>query len=159
LRNYGSSEKYCNDILGYNSRLDELQAAFLRVKLSRLDEWNSRRRQIADYYQQNLDSYTGLLLPHAADYCESVWHLFVVCHPQRDTLQQHLMDAGVHTMIHYPIPPHKQQAYSALTNKSFPVTEHIHRECLSLPIGPGMTMEEVRTVVKSCNEFAGKPSY
>lgn len=159
LRNYGSSEKYHNDIIGFNSRLDELQAALLRVKLIKLDEWNSRRRAIAKYYQDNLKNMTGLVLPQVADHCQSVWHLFVVRHPCRDALQQHLLNAGVQAMIHYPIPPHQQQAYSAYTSKSFPVTERIHRECLSLPIGPEMTMDEVHAVVDACNEFADQSGH
>ena len=139
-----------------NSRLDELQAAFLRVKLAKLDEWNSRRQQIANYYLRNLKESAGLILPHVADNCESVWHLFVIRHPRRDALQQHLMNHGIQTMIHYPVPPHRQQAYFAFNSMSFPVTEHIHKECLSLPIFPSMTLDQVRTVVSACNEFLEK---
>ncbi len=154
LRNYGSNEKYHHDIKGVNSRLDELQAAFLRVKLTMLDEWNYRRQQIAEFYLSNLDDTADLILPYVADSCESVWHLFVIRHPKRNALHRHLLHAGVQTMIHYPVPPHKQQAYSTYADNSFPVTERIHRECLSLPIGPGMSMDDARIVVAACNEFA-----
>ena len=111
LRNYGSRVKYVNEVQGYNSRLDPLQAAILRVKLAHLDEWNERRRAIAARYQSGLAG-CGLALPHVPEWAEPVWHLYVVQHPQRDALQQALNDAGVGTLIHYPIPPHRQQAYA-----------------------------------------------
>ena len=111
LRNYGSRVKYVNEVQGYNSRLDPLQAAILRVKLAHLDEWNARRRAIAARYQRGLAG-CGLTLPHVPEWAEPVWHLYVVQHPQRDALQQALTDAGVGTLIHYPIPPHRQQAYA-----------------------------------------------
>jgi len=112
LRNYGSQIKYHNEVVGYNSRLDELQAALLRVKLTRLDEWNERRRQVAARYLQELSGQQKLALPHLPAWAEPVWHLFVVRHGQRDALQKALTQAGVGTMIHYPIPPHLQPAYS-----------------------------------------------
>lgn len=154
LGNYGSQVKYRNDVKGFNSRLDELQAALLRVKLTKLDEWNARRQQVSEFFQVNLSKSSGLVLPHISAWCESVWHLFVVRHPQRDALQHHLTAAGVQTLIHYPIPPHKQQAYSAYNNQTFPLTERIHKEVLSLPIGPNMAMEKVQQVVKACNTFS-----
>lgn len=153
LRNYGSQVKYQNEMKGFNSRLDELQAAFLRVKLAKLDEWNARREQIAEYFQINLSKAIGLILPDVFTGCKSVWHLFVVRHPQRNALQQHLTALGIQTLIHYPIPPHKQEAYSAYGYESYPLSERIHRECLSLPIGPNMTLAEVKVVVHACNTF------
>ena len=112
LRNYGSKKKYYNDCQGYNSRLDELQAAFLRVKLKRLDEWNERRRAVAARYQAGLASMSGLTLPFVPAWAEPVWHLFVVRHPNRDRLQQQLTEAGIGTLIHYPVPPHLSGAYA-----------------------------------------------
>ena len=112
LRNYGSKKRYYNEIIGYNSRLDELQAAFLRVKLRHLDEWNARRSKIASIYLSQLSTiYPQLVLPHTPSWAEPVWHLFVIRHPQRDTLQQKLAEAGIGTLIHYPVPPHRSGAY------------------------------------------------
>ena len=137
LRNYGSQMKYHNEVKGFNSRLDELQAAFLRVNLCHLDEWNARRQQAAnDYLTQLTDE--ELTLPFVPDWAEPVWHLFVVRHPQRLALQMRLQLAGIGTMIHYPIPPHLQPAYAELgfSEGAYPLTEAIHREVLSLPMGP-----------------------
>ncbi|MCX7112894.1 MAG: DegT/DnrJ/EryC1/StrS family aminotransferase [Proteobacteria bacterium] len=138
LRNYGSKVKYHNEVKGFNSRLDELQAALLRVKLRCLDEWNARRQQAAGVYLNQLAGVAELTLPFVPDWSEPVWHLFVVRHPQRDALQQRLQQAGIGTMIHYPIPPHLQRAYAELgfDEGTFPITESIHREVLSLPMGP-----------------------
>ena len=124
LRNYGSRVKYVNEVQGFNSRLDPLQAAILRVKLAHLDEWNARRRAIAARYQQGLAG-CGLTLPHVPDWAEPVWHLYVVQHPQRDALQKKLADAGIGTLIHYPIPPHLQQAYASAgyVQGQFPIAE------------------------------------
>ena len=113
LRNYGSRVKYFNEVKGFNSRLDEMQAAFLRVKLLKLTEWNTRRKQIAAYYQENLDA-TDLVLPFVPEWADPVWHLFVVRTNNRDQLQQHLNDSNIGTVIHYPIPPHLQSAYKEL---------------------------------------------
>ncbi len=137
LRNYGSRLKYHNEVKGFNSRLDELQAALLRAKLPVLDEWNARRRAAAARYQEALAG-SGLGLPSVPDWAEPVWHLFVVRHPQRDALQQRLQQAGIGTMIHYPMPPHLQPAYAELGYGAgaFPLSEAIHREVLSLPMGP-----------------------
>ena len=142
LRNYGSRVKYVNEVQGYNSRLDPLQAAILRVKLAHLDEWNERRRAIAARYQSGLAG-CGLTLPHVPEWAEPVWHLYVVQHPQRDALQQALSDAGVGTLIHYPIPPHGQAAYgkTALGKGMFPLAEHLAQQVLSLPIGPHLTAD------------------
>lgn len=149
LRNYGSKVKYCNEEKGFNSRLDELQAAFLRVKLASLDEWNERRRRIARLYLDGLTT-TGLRLPFVPDWAEPVWHLFVVCHPNRDLVQQTLYDSGVGTLIHYPIPPHLQPAYHELKFREgkFPSAERFAREVLSLPIGPHIQPEEINSVIE-----------
>ena len=153
LRNYGSRVKYVNEIQGYNSRLDPLQAAILRVKLAHLDEWNARRNTIAAQYQQGLVD-CGLTLPFMPDWAEPAWHLYVVLHPQRDALQQSLADVGVGTLIHYPIPPHLQGAYAdlGLGKAKFPIAERIHNEVLSLPISPSMTLEQTSQVIVACRE-------
>lgn len=137
LRNYGSRVKYVNEVQGYNSRLDPLQAAILRVKLAHLDAWNARRSAIAARYQQGLVG-CGLTLPYVPDWAEPAWHLYVVQHPRRDALHKALADAGVGTLIHYPIPPHLQQAYASAgyLQGQFPIAEQIANRCLSLPIGP-----------------------
>lgn len=157
LGNYGSKVKYQNEFKGYNSRLDELQAAFLRVKLSVLDEWNARRQAIAEQYLSQLDA-SALLLPHVPDWASPVWHLFVVRSLQRDALQKQLGDAGIGTMIHYPIPPHLQPAYAELNFApgAFPIAEAIHREVLSLPIGPHMGAAIATQVIDT---FNGLDSY
>jgi dTDP-4-amino-4,6-dideoxygalactose transaminase len=151
LCNYGSKVKYHNELKGYNSRLDELQAAFLRAKLSVLDVWNARRQAIAAQYSRELDAET-LVLPHVPDWAEPVWHLFVVRSKQRDALQRQLSASGINTMIHYPIPPHLQSAYAELgfTRGSFPISETIHREVLSLPIGPHVDSLTAARVISGC---------
>lgn len=154
MRNYGSRMKYHNELIGYNSRLDELQAAFLRVKLPMLDEANARRRQIAARYLSDMAG-IGLDLPFVPDWAEPVWHLFVIRHPDRDAFAARLKAAGVATMIHYPVPPHLQPAYQHLMIRegSLPISEAMHREVLSLPIGPTMPDEDVERVihaVRSC---------
>jgi dTDP-4-amino-4,6-dideoxygalactose transaminase len=143
LRNYGSRIKYHNEVVGFNSRLDELQAALLRVKLTRLDEWNERRRQVAAQYLQGLSGQRELVLPYVPQWAEPVWHLFVVRHPRRDALQKDLNEAGVGTMIHYPIPPHLQRAYADMgwNEGDFPLSERMAKEVLSLPIGPHLSVE------------------
>jgi len=152
LRNYGSRVKYHNEVKGFNSRLDELQAALLRVKLPVLDEWNQRRRAAAARY---LEEWAGseLGLPFVPDWAEPVWHLFVVRHPQRDELQQRLHQAGIGTMIHYPVPPHLQPAYAELGYGvgAFPITEAMHCEVLSLPMGPHLTAAQQQSVVSVLN--------
>jgi dTDP-4-amino-4,6-dideoxygalactose transaminase len=148
LRNYGSRVKYRNDVKGINSRLDELQAALLRVKLVRLDEWNDRRRRIAQRYLSGLRG-TGLRLPDSPEWVEPVWHLFVVRHAGRDDLTRLLGEAGIGTLIHYPIPPHLQEAYrrSGLRAGALPICERMAREVLSLPMGPHLSMGDVDRVV------------
>jgi dTDP-4-amino-4,6-dideoxygalactose transaminase len=150
LRNYGSRVKYVNEVQGYNSRLDPLQAAILRVKLAHLDEWNSRRRVIAELYQTGFAG-SGLTLPHVPDWAEPVWHLYVVQHPQRDALHQALTDDGVGSLIHYPIPPHRQQAYAqaGFEKGAFPLAEHMAAQVLSLPIGPAMPESDVEQVIEA----------
>ncbi len=118
LRNYGSKVKYYNEVKGYNSRLDPLQAAFLRVKLKYLDEWNARRAKVAKYYLEALSDVSDLILPFVPEESEPVWHLFVVRHPRRDDLQKHLAENGIGTMIHYPVPPHLSEAYQDLNLKT-----------------------------------------
>lgn len=155
LGNYGSSVKYHNKVKGYNSRLDELQAAFLRVKLSVLDEWNVRRQTVATKYLSQLDA-TAVVLPHVPDWASPVWHLFVVRSQQRDALQKKLSEASIGSMVHYPIPPHLQPAYAELGYGpgDFPIAEAMHREVLSLPMGPHMEMACAAEVVAACNSLA-----
>jgi dTDP-4-amino-4,6-dideoxygalactose transaminase len=148
LRNYGSRVKYVNEVQGYNSRLDPLQAAILRVKLAKLDEWNARRRAIAQRYKQGLTN-CGLTLPHVTDWAEPVWHLYVVQHPQRDKLQQALADAGVGTLIHYPIPPYLQQAYAhaGWVQDSMPLAKRMADQVLSLPMGPHLQADQLDAII------------
>lgn len=150
LRNYGSQIKYHNEIVGFNSRLDELQAALLSVKLRKLDEWNERRKLTASAYLDGLKRSNNLVLPFVPDWADPVWHLFVVRSQKRDELQNQLAEAGIGTMIHYPIPPHLQKAYSELGfgNGFFPISEIIHNEVLSLPMGPTMSPAHITTVIE-----------
>lgn len=152
LRNYGSKVKYRHDKLGYNSRLDELQAALLSVKLHHLDAWNARRREIARQYEKRID-HPEIRMPFVPNWATPVWHLFVVRTPRRDELQQHLKQHGVETLVHYPIPPHLQQCYVGIVNKSLPISELMASEILSLPIYPSMTKTEVDHVIKSLAAF------
>ena len=148
LRNYGSKKKYYNDVKGFNSRLDELQAAFLRVKLKKLDEWNDRRRSVAALYLTELRSAANLALPFVPEWAEPVWHLFVVRHPKRDALQQKLAAADIGTLIHYPVPVHLSGAYSdgKWLRGSFPMAEELSDTVLSLPMGPHLAKEQTRFV-------------
>ncbi len=154
LRNYGSHLKYHNVVIGFNSRLDELQAALLRVKLKKLDEWNNRRRAVAEHYLRELSSQEQLVLPYVPVWADPVWHLFVVRHAKRDALQTRLNDAGIGTMIHYPIPPHLQEAYSELGyhEGTFPIAEQMHREVLSLPMGPHLAEKQLDQVLSNVVE-------
>lgn len=164
LRNYGSRVKYVNEVQGYNSRLDPLQAAILRVKLAHLDEWNARRQTIAARYQAAFElvitskarqSTARTVLPYVPAWASPVWHLFVIRTPQRDDLQQHLTEAGIGSLIHYPIPPHLQQAYAAMGLKpgSFPIAEAIADEVLSLPIGPHLAASDTDAVIEAVERF------
>jgi dTDP-4-amino-4,6-dideoxygalactose transaminase len=150
LRNYGSRVKYENEIQGYNSRLDELQAAFLRVKLAKLDEWNARRTDVAIHYLDNLSKNPNLTLPFVPDWAEPVWHLFVVRHPNRYNLEQHLQQHGIATMIHYPICPHLSAAYAKETwlSASFSISEQMSNEVLSLPLSPHITLKDISLVLE-----------
>jgi dTDP-4-amino-4,6-dideoxygalactose transaminase len=150
LRNYGSRKKYYNDIKGYNSRLDELQAALLRVKLKKLDEWNDRRRAIAARYGAGLSRTSGLSLPFVPAWAEPVWHLYVVGHANRDALQQKLAAAEIGTLIHYPVPPHLSGAYAdgGWELGAFPVAEHLADTVLSLPMGPHLPEDQAAFVVQ-----------
>jgi dTDP-4-amino-4,6-dideoxygalactose transaminase len=157
LRNYGSRVKYHHDLPGLNSRLDSVQAGVLRIKLRHLDEWNERRRAVADLYVRRLDDIEGLVLPVAADWAEPVWHLFVVRHPRRDALQERLSDAGVDTMIHYPIPPHLTGAYAAaFEGVRLPVAERLADEVLSLPMGPHLALEDAERVAVAVRDAIGE---
>lgn len=155
LRNYGSKQKYHNDVLGYNSRLDELQAALLRVKLTTLDANNAHRATIAEYYLRALAD-SPVVLPRIAPYARSVWHLFVIRHPDRDTLAKQLTAEGVSTAIHYPVAPHLQPAYAGLGLRqgALPISEAIHREVLSLPMGPTLTLDQAERVVQAVKRCA-----
>lgn len=150
LRNYGSKVKYHHDLPGLNSRLDSVQAAALQVKLRHLDDWNERRRAVAARYLERLDGIEGLTLPAASDLAEPVWHLFVVRHPRRDALQERLAEAGVDTIIHYPIPPHLTGAYAAeFEGAALPVAERLADEVLSLPMGPHLPLDDADRVVEA----------
>ena len=149
LGNYGSSKKYVFDYQGRNSRLDEIQAAMLDVKLRHLDEENQRRQAVADYYINNV-KHPEILLPTPS---QSVYHIFPILCERRDELQQYLKENGVETMIHYPIPPHKQACYKEWNDLSFPITERIHRQELSLPCHPAMKQEEADQIVSLLNRF------
>lgn len=147
LRNYGSRVKYVNEVLGYNSRLDPVQAAALRVKLRVLDAWNTRRERIAAHYTAELAG-SGLVLPTVPSWAEPVWHLYVVQSSRRDVLQKSLGEAGIDTLIHYPIPPHLQQAYANIgyVKGRFPIAERLANQVLSLPIGPQLDVLGVAKV-------------
>ena len=148
LRNYGSRTKYHNEVIGWNSRLDELQAALLRAKLPFLDSENSHRATIAELYTRCLAG-LGLELPYIAPDCVSAWHLYVVRHPQRDHLASALKEAGIGTVIHYPVPPHLQPAYDDLGHGCgcYPISEALHREVLSLPLSPTLAVAQAEEVV------------
>lgn len=149
LRNYGSDVKYVHDIKGYNSRLDEFHAAILRVKLKYLDQWNSHRRYIADYYNKGLID-CGLVLPQTPDGIEPVWHLYVIRSTHRKELQKELSMNGIETLIHYPQPPHLQKAYAeyGFSKDKFPLSEQMAKEVLSLPMGPHINEEEVEWIIQ-----------
>jgi dTDP-4-amino-4,6-dideoxygalactose transaminase len=152
LQNYGSLERYKNIVLGVNSRLDEIQAAMLSVKLRYLDGDNERRQSIARAYLERIKNKL-ILLPEMPLEGQHVWHLFVVRTQYRDQLQRFLAQMDIETLIHYPIPPHQQIAYKQYANLSLPFTERLHSEVLSLPIGPTLSDEEVNTVINACNAF------
>ena len=157
LGNYGSATRYVNEVQGVNSRLDPLQAAVLRVKLKHLDDWNERRRAIAAFYQSALAD-AGLVLPHVPNWSDPVWHLYVIRSTNRSDLQERLAAADIQTLIHYPIPPHLQEAYADLpySKGDFPLAETLANEVLSLPIGPHLSLEQAKSVVAAVRN--GHPS-
>jgi len=153
LSNYGSRQKYVNEEVGVNSRLDPIQAAVLRVKLTVLDEWTERRRAVASAYTLGLAE-SGLILPHVPDWAEPAWHLYVVRTPDRDRLQGRLSEAGIGTLIHYPIPPHMQKAYAGLgiAPKALPTARQLADDVMSLPMGTNLLMPEVNSIISEvCN--------
>jgi|TARA_B110000093_G_scaffold72942_1_gene79278 dTDP-4-amino-4,6-dideoxygalactose transaminase len=152
IRNYGSEKKYENIYRGLNSRLDEIQAAFLNVKLKYIQKDIEARREVANYYLENIKN-PEILLPTMLSEEGHVWHLFVIRTKKRVELQKHLSDNGIQTLIHYPIPPHKQEAYEAYNNLSFPITEQIHEEVLSLPLSAIITKEDMNKIVKVLNDY------
>ncbi|MFC2089132.1 DegT/DnrJ/EryC1/StrS family aminotransferase [Bacteroidota bacterium] len=161
LGNYGSIEKYIYNYQGYNSRLDEIQAAILRVKLKRLDADNQQRHEIAQYYCENISN-SEIILPVDKGFFEfealnskqtHVWHLFVVKHSRRNELHQYMTENNIQTLIHYPIPPHKQLAYKEWNRLNFPLTEKIHDEVLSLPISPVVNIQEAKSIAAMINDF------
>lgn len=152
LGNYGSHKKYENLYQGVNSRLDEMQAAMLRVKLRHLDEEIQSRREVAEYYLANISN-PDIRLPVVDNRQSHVWHLFVVRSARRDQLQQYLVEQGVQTLIHYPVPPHQQKAYQAWQSEHYPLTESIHKTILSLPMGPTLSAEERSHITAACNDW------
>jgi dTDP-4-amino-4,6-dideoxygalactose transaminase len=152
LRNYGSNIKYQHDLVGYNSRLDEMQAAFLRAKLAVLDDWNARRREIATQYS-NLLAGADIDLPLIPEYAEPVWHLYVIRSKHRDALKVHLERQGVSTVIHYPIPPHRQTCYKDFKEHNLPIAARLAEEVLSLPMSSSMEATEIQHVAKDVLEF------
>lgn len=155
LRNYGSRKKYHNEVVGFNCRLDEVQAAFLRTKLRHLDSYNQRRSEIVQQYLRGFDGLTDIDLPPILTWAGPVWHLFVIATRRRDDLQRHLAHEGVQTVIHYPIPPHLQPAYaaSAIPEGSMPIAERLAHRVLSLPMGPHLSDEQVPAVIEGVRSF------
>lgn len=152
LRNYGSHEKYKNKYQGLNSRLDEIQAAFLNVKLKYIQKDIDGRRRVVNYYLENIKN-PNITLPNVLEQDGHVWHLFVVRVKKREKLQKYLLKEGIQTLIHYPIPPHKQEAYKEFKKLSFPVTEKIHDEIMSLPLSAVMNQKEIEKVVKALKNY------
>jgi dTDP-4-amino-4,6-dideoxygalactose transaminase len=156
LRNYGSQKKYFNEMIGYNMRLDECQAGILSVKLKYLHKWTQQRQEIASWYNSALSGVPGVILPELAEGATHVYHLYVIRAKQRNALQQYLVANGIGTLIHYPIPPHLQEAYTYLGYQKgdFPVAEEIADTCLSLPLWPGMKEEMVECVAEAIKLFS-----
>jgi dTDP-4-amino-4,6-dideoxygalactose transaminase len=153
IGNYGSKVKYQNEYKGLNSRLDEIQAAFLSVKIDRINQENDRRKAIAKAYCEGIKNEAIQLPIYPQNPDQHVWHLFVIRTADRNKLQAYLTENGVQTLIHYPIPPHKQIAYKEYNELTFPITEKIHNEVLSLPISPVLTDEEVEAVIRVVNNY------
>lgn len=152
LANYGSAQKYVNQYQGLNSRMDEIQAAFLNVKLKYADHENRNRQNVAKYYLEHIKNHK-IILPDIGKVDEHVWHLFVVRTNNRSKLQQYLLENGIETLIHYPIPPHKQECYIELNNKVYPISEKIHDEVISLPMSPVMEVNDLRKICEVINQF------
>lgn len=153
VANYGSEKKYVNTYMGLNSRMDEIQAAFLNVKIKHVLQENACRREIANYYCSHIKNSKVILPEQPVDPMEHVYHIFAVRTADRDALQSYLTENGIQTLIHYPLPPHKQICYKDWNNRSYPITEKIHREVLSLPMSAVLTEDEVKTVVEIINKF------
>lgn len=163
LRNYGSRARYHHEVPGFNSRLDELQAAVLRVKLRHLDSWNDRRRELASRYDDLLSGHSNLILPREPDWATSVWHLYVVRVAQRERVQEQMKQAGVHCLVHYPVPPHRSEAYQpeSLDDLQYPHANALAESVLSLPIGPHLSHRDAETVASTllrCIETLGEPA-
>lgn len=156
LRNYGSTIKYYNDYIGTNSRLDELQAAVLNVKLKYLEAENQRRRELARFYFSEI-KHPDLILPSLKTLYEDAWHLFVVRHPKREQFIDYLMENGIQATVHYPVPAHKQRAYAAYNHLNLPITEQIHNEVISLPLNPSLTDKEAAYIVQVINQSVSQP--
>lgn len=152
LRNYGSSTKYHNDYMGINSRLDELQAAFLSIKLPHLNAENEARKKVAKRYLSEIKN-TKIVLPSCDNFDKHIFHLFVIRTENRDDLQEYLLKNGIETIIHYPIPPHKQKALPNFNHLSFPITEKIHQEVLSLPINSVLSDVEISSIISTLNNY------
>lgn len=161
LRNYGSSQKYYHDLQGTNSRLDPFQAAMLQIKFPHLERWNQRRNEIARRYLEGLRDLPRVILPVIPSNCDPVWHLFVIRYPDRDALQRHLQQAGIETLIHYPIPPHLSQAYGdgGWQPGDFPVAEKIANSVLSLPMGPHLDDDQVDYVIETIRDGIKNPTW
>jgi dTDP-4-amino-4,6-dideoxygalactose transaminase len=158
IRNYGSRTRYYNEVIGYNSRLDEMQAAFLREKIPYLDQWNLRRKEFVNLYFQELEGVPNLVLPVVPDFADPAWHLFVIRVPNRDQVRDKLQEKGIQTIIHYPVPPHLSDAYlksEDWVRGEFPIAEKLASEVLSLPLGPQMTRDEVLEVCSALKEVLG----
>ena len=157
LRNYGSKVKYEHEYIGHNMRMDELQAAFLSIKLKQLNQWTAQRQEIAKLYTQQLNGVGDLVLPYVLPDATHVYHLYVIRTKQRKSLQAYLTEKGVQTLVHYPIPPHLQKAYESMDHKrgDFPIAEELADTCLSLPIWPGLSEEEIGYITEAIKEFFG----
>lgn len=156
LRNYGSRKKYYNEVKGFNSRLDEMQAAILRVKLGYLDKWNQSRTILAEQYLKALKDTKNIIIPHIHEQTSPVWHLFVIRHNARDGLQNFLSQAGIATMIHYPVPPHLSGAYCNDNYPHFPITERLSKELLSIPMSEFLSSEQAETVIFVIKDWLSK---
>ena len=159
LRNYGeaiyddiSERKYLNNYKGVNSRMDEIQAAFLSIKLDNLEKDTNERRKIASLYLSNINN-SKIVLPHVPDWAEPVWHLFVIRTKNRDDLKKYLYNQGINTLVHYPVPPHKQKAFSEWNCLSYPITERIHNEVLSIPVSPNLSKEDQIRIIDTLNNY------